>query len=560
MLPRFRRKAPHRTLPWLALVLAATPAFGITTPPPDHVLDRYNLAKDEESLLKYLAVGVPQSFPGPFQERFSVYRRSASKLGELNSTAAARTLVRLIKEPLPDFILDDLLAQVSFSDTHRSWKDWDFERNKAEAALRVDCAGALARIGDNASLPALLAYLESFDTLLELDASRNGSNSWLHRSFGDLCVAVTALGSNAGIEALIGRLAAPSPIGAWTIEDSLGIATGKNRGPTDYGAGWRQRVFEEWSGWWRENRESFQIEASQILDPPVSDTTWPAPTTIREHLKLTYRSDNSIGGGGPQFERSMAWVTEYAKSHPKRLRAIATDVDESAVIRAEALKWYARRKKFGALKLLTAYATGTHTPNDENDVPIVVRLSALGAIQDHYPKAAAKVAKRCLLLPGPIATSALRTLMQDQANHEYVAENFNSLNEYARRTAALYFHRSESPVGRKVFFEAIRDTNIQTAAYGIRGIDTYYSRADLPEATRGALESWLQDPEFRLLIIRYQAPSSTIFDALDLIQQPDAHAARVYSRAWRMLPEEDRVRATRGLLQCIAEYQRSRSL
>ncbi len=531
----------------------------------DGALDRYHLAKEEAGLLEYLEAGIPQDFSGEFNQRWEMYYWVAAKLGELKSNKASPNLIQLIEEPLSLPLRDDLVLKIAGSLARNSWKDWDDQRVQDLARLRAKCAMALVNIGDESALPALIAYLETLTPIINEELDKEKPESALLWSFSITCSAVTALGSKAGIDALIASLDRLPKRAPETIIDYLRICTGQSFGP-EYSQPLHTRApdIQKWRKWWEQNRDDFAIDRQRILNTRKPDLPQPVPKPLRAHIASAETQGMDFDGTG-YGKQSSDWLKENGSKRTAELAAIVNDRDEDATVRKEALKWYARFAGNSALDLLTKYAMGEDIYSESGIDRSHLQREALKLIREHFPQMAEDVARRCMFSQHPVSSHAVGILMKNPNNHGHVAENFARLPQSTRFGAIQSLLHLSEPAGRPAFFEAVKDTHVHMAAFAARGIDKFALEAELPQASQEALTKWREDPEFLLLLIEMEESmpedkrEAAIHVALKLVKETDAHAARAYYRAWTMLPADSRETAMAGLVRCMDDYKKSRS-
>jgi len=531
----------------------------------DGQLDRYHLDKAEEALLGYLEAGIPQDFSGDFNERWEMYQWIAAKLGEMGSNNASPTLIQLIEEPLPPPLQDDLLFHVAGYRGHDSWEDWDDQRVRDLAELRKACAHALAKIGDEDALPALLAYLETLGQSIKNELEKKNPDSSLLWSYSSVCRDVTALGSKAGIDALIATLDHLPQRAPETIVYYLRICTRQPFGP-EYSQPLHTRPAEiqKWHEWWKQNRDGFRIDRQRVLDTEKPDLPRPVPVSLRDHVAAAYTRHMDSDGSG-YGKHSADWLEKDGSTRTAEFAAIVNNCSEDSRVRKEALKWYARFAGDSALDLLTTYATDDKIYSETGTEWLHLQTEALNLIQGQFPQMAEDVARRCMFSEHYVSSNAVSFLMKSASNYTYVAENFTRLGHLGRLEAIQSLLWLSEPVGRPAFFEGMKDSDIHMAVFAARGIRKFALEAELPQTSREALTRWREDPEFLLLLmIEESMPEgdrvAAIQEALQLVQKTDAHAARTYYTAWTMLPSDSRDTAMAGLVRCLEDYKKSRGL
>lgn len=538
---------------------------------PERELSEHNLKTDEASLLAYLDSGLPEVPSLSFDRRWVTYRWVVMMLGEISNEESVLPLIRFIETEPSGKLEQDLLLSVA---SGLDWKRWDFQCAQALAQIRGDAAFALAKIGDARALPVLTAYLERLAVTVEADMASEHPDSSILSPYGVVCKAITALGSKAGIDALVdslGRFTEPSPE---KVVYNLRICSGQIFGPEVFQPShlW-PAIFAEWRAWWQENRASFEIDRERVLHLKKPELPRPEPISLREHVVAAETRSFDYEGTG-YGKRSAEWLEASGDAHVDELAAILEDRNEDGLVRREAMKWYVASNKPGgngeskqtALNLLIRYAIGEDTYSAQGYDRMLLQGEALNLIAKHYPEALDGVAKRCVVSKDYRSSNAVHLLMKSEGNHRFIAEKYDSLKGEGRRQALHALLQLSEPIGRSAYITALNSADPYEAVYGARGVAKFGLEADMPDESLAALSRWRTDPTFRILIIedlKFESDEDRVAAVLALLSEvnaADAAAASVYRRAWHLLPPESRGIAMEGLLRCVAAYKESRGM
>lgn len=550
----------------LAAVYFATSAHArveLPLPPtPEEELDKALLARDADSLIGYLARGLPVDYVPPTLSknepnahrvgwrRFYYFRHVVPALANLNDIRALDALRRVQSGELPDVVLADLDLWIAARTQFPSREEWDTLHDLERARLEMEASIAITRLaGDDSSdrINRLLKEWSANHMAIEKNEElKREILGFLRDSCGRLLDNRVEL----GIEALLDLVESPDPDIRYMAFVTLYRLTGQSFGPFfDTPSSAAKQDADKWRAWWSIHRE-IVMSGQRTLNQIARETREPAPETLRDYLVQLI--DNGMAewlpGKGPED-----WLDAYAPKHPEELRKIVANVDERLHVRAHALEYLVQSQS--AKKSYDAILEALQDRVVNEALPL--HSTAFKLLQKHHPDKYSDTFERCINEDWPSAPAAIEDFAINGGRH-ILAANLSALKPELRTYTLDKLLWGSGPPEEALEL-ALAGDNPEFAARAVKAARHPAIKALLSPEGLAHAERWERDPWCRYWLLvrtpRSEVPKGEYAVAMDMQHDEASPAAAVYAFVMHRTGES---KAVKGFIRCVEAYRADR--
>lgn len=541
-------------------------------PNADWLHGMYELPMDPDALISYLENGIPENYdplrdlrrefgdPG-YKLRWRKYATFVSKLAETDPLRAVPVITKLLKSPLPERMELDLtyasLEAIGRQDTKpETLEAWRIVRADMTYRFKGRCVLELGKIGDVSALPAVLGLLNEVKARALDDVEEWDRTAGRVRALKDVCKAANALGSPAGIEALIEVLRDTRDLGVdpstsfmiVSLADVLHIMTGEPIGPFRV-TPIRERDSEirKWAEWWALNRSNFTVR---------TDLQYTGVHALEQVIELVKLRDYIQMGAAPakpgyqtidsflkewdaDDPRAIAtrWLQEHGEANVEEIRALVIDEGESPIVRGKAAQWYHYLiGEQGADYLLARL----FRPESQDAEVVMGRETAYGLLKTHHKEILDEHALELMYSPHRSASAAaIHSISQRPGGPALLIEAFPKLSSENQRSLANRARRELTEETQQYLFLHAQSDDWNDSIETIATIRNLGLEGELDDKQRAAIKEKLRDPFILFSVSAHtedlERMMSGVREGLSLAGGDDLQYVGVHSHAYIVL-------------------------
>jgi hypothetical protein len=584
-----------KAIPILALLLASAWATAEIMSP-NMALDQMGFPADTPSLIRALSEGWPNSIsPAPNHyamsgtplRRWDAYLTAIQVLGSRKATEAVPVLVRIVREPLPDPLVDDLLLDIPESNALAdAWEEWDSAAGGENSRIRIAALQALANIDPESAKEDAVRFVEQLKPRVAESLQQEQPDESLWFAYSGICDLAARIGCKEGVDALVDLLPATKPgsmVGTLMAGQLEWVTGQSNPILQDTSPEAHAEAVRKWQAWWAAERERF-VPATTPPPPAPKDYAYPPPEDagkkeivtayLRASIETDVRGGDMIVKAYPEAEE---WLKANAGRYTRQLRAIADDSSQSPALRETAANWYAQAGGKRAAKWLRGEVLAMEEVEPKKQIGWSSPSVRIRLLRQTWPEGYRDATRELIekMLPG--ADGAALALLQDASGPEglfLVLQNYDRLvTRYPsiRQLALQVFVRKPVEGDERVVVDGLRNGDMNDATWAALIVEQRGMEDRLPQDARAALEEWRKVPYFTLDVIsrdldtKRSAQRARVVKIVDSLNGTDAAHAQAYYRAYAMItgymqdpvtPESEACLAK--LKQCVAAYRAAR--